>query len=221
MRESWMTMTNFMQKFVKFFTTPTGLDEPSQVPITLKDIDRFKGSISPEEAETLAGFASQVTDGDIVEIGSWRGKSAIALCLGIREISDRPKPKIFCIDPHVEFTGVYGGKFSGNDRRAFYKAMLDAGCAEDVALVNLPSVVAARAWANDIAMLFIDGDHTLEGVQADADSWLPLLKNGSVVAFDDAKDESVGPFHVVKKLIESGDYKHIKDVGKISFLQKV
>jgi len=36
-----------------------------------------------------------------------------------------------------------------------------------------------------IDMIFIDGDHTYEGCKADIEAWLPHVRNGGIVAFDD------------------------------------
>jgi predicted O-methyltransferase YrrM len=39
-----------------------------------------------------------------------------------------------------------------------------------------------------IDLLFIDGDHTYEGVKADFEKYLPLVKKGGLIAFHDILD---------------------------------
>ncbi|HVV65038.1 MAG TPA: class I SAM-dependent methyltransferase [Rhizomicrobium sp.] len=190
-------------------------------PISLKDLARFEGMISEREAVKQIGLASEPRAGAIVEIGSWRGKSAIAMALGAMRLPIETRPLVYCIEPHAGFTGVYGGKFGPQDRSAFFKAMLDSGCAEAVALVNLPSLSAARGWRGPIGLLFIDGDHSEAGVSADVEAWTPHVVAGGIVAFDDAKDEKIGPAKAIARLIASGDYEKIDAEGKIVVLRKM
>ena len=183
------------------------------------DLESYEGSVSPEEVEFLCRHAAVVRNGVIVEVGSWRGKSAIALAMGAREIPEAERPLVYCVDPHRPFTGVYGGKFGPHDRAEFYGAMLRSGCASSVALINLPSMDAALAFKPPIGLLFIDGDHTEPGVQADADAWLPKLVPGGIVLFDDAKDPTIGPFKVIERLLQGGRFTLIESVGKIVALK--
>lgn len=182
-------------------------------------LDRFEGMISAAEAELLYRLAAHLGAGGIVEIGAWRGKSAIALALGAR--ANPLKPSVHCVEPHARFTGVYGGEFGPQDRTAFYKAMLESGCSEDVALVNLPSSAAAPDWPSKVGLLFIDGDHDEAAVEADVALWGPHLVDGGYIAFDDAFDPEVGPARVIARLLASGSYVHAEAVGKIAVLQKV
>ena len=49
--------------------------------ISLPDLERFKGSVSPDEAKMLSTLAYRSEGKAIVEIGSWQGKSALALAM--------------------------------------------------------------------------------------------------------------------------------------------
>jgi predicted O-methyltransferase YrrM len=183
--------------------------------------DRIEGMISADEAALLYRLASRPRAGCIVEIGSWRGKSAIAMALGVKTLPAEKQPRIFCIEPHAAFVGIYGGRFGPSDRAAFFRAMLEADCAESVALVNLPSAAAAKGWQTPIGLLFIDGDHTEAGVQTDVEAWTPHLVAGGIVVFDDAVDDSVGPARVISKMLATGAYKKTDGTGKIVVLRKV
>lgn len=187
--------------------------------VTPLDLEGYEGSVSPEEVEFLRRMAAAVSEGCIVEIGSWRGKSAIALAAGASEIAEARRPLVYCVDPHRPFTGVYGGKFGPHDRPEFYRAMLRSGYANAVALINLPSTDAALAFRQPIGLLFIDGDHTEPGVQADADAWLPRLAPGGMVLFDDALDPEIGPFKVIERLKQSNRFQVTESVGKIVALR--
>jgi predicted O-methyltransferase YrrM len=77
----------------------------------LEFLSSHKGMVSVEEGLALNRYAAGCAGGDIVEIGSFRGKSSVALAEGAL----RSTVRVFCIDPHTEFTGVYGGKFGPKD----------------------------------------------------------------------------------------------------------
>jgi predicted O-methyltransferase YrrM len=181
--------------------------------------NKSKG-LTSEEWLALSRYAAACKEGAIVEIGSFRGNSAMALGHGVVMSPEQPGARVFCVEPHEPFTGIYGGKFGPQDRGEFYRKMLDTGFFDRIALINLRSAEAAAGWTRPIGLLFIDGDHSLEGVRRDAELWLPRLIVGGIVAFDDAKDPSIGPSQVAEDLIGSGRWELVEEVGKILFLRK-
>lgn len=183
-------------------------------------LEDHRGGITVEEGLALARHAAMVDYGDIVEIGSFRGKSAVALAHGLNE-NPAASGKVVCIEPHAEFTGVYGGVFGGADRSAYYHAMLDSGYADRVALVNLKSADAVRAWDGPVGMLFIDGDHTYAGVALDVECWEPHLVEGGLLVFDDSLDTDIGPAQVIEQLLDSQRFERLGQAGKITFLRKL
>lgn len=162
-------------------------------------IDETQGAISLAQARLLRKLAREVTQGVVVEVGSFRGKSTVALSYGAAEGGDTP---VFAIDPHEPFEGVFGGKFGPNDRRVFYQNMLRSDGWSNVRLVNLSSEVISPGWDKPIGLLWIDGDHSYEGVKRDFECWLPHLLEGAPVAFDDTNRG--GPQQLVEELLAEG-----------------
>ncbi len=155
-----------------------------------------QGSVTEAEAGELMRLASEVPpEACIVEVGSHRGRSTAALALGANGAP------VYAIEPHELFEGVYGMTFGPEDRRAFFENMLRVGVVEDVRLVNLSSEVVSKGWTRPIGLLWIDGDHTLEGVRRDFEAWEPFLRPGGVVAFHDATDPDGGPAQVIETLL--------------------
>lgn len=111
----------------------------------------------------------------IVEIGVAEGASAVAL----REVM-LTSGTLWLIDPfHLGREGVNATK------RAAHRAV--DGCANgSVVWVESFSFDAVRGWNGPIDFLFLDGDHSKEGVQKDWDSWHRFVIPGGVVAFHDA-----------------------------------
>jgi predicted O-methyltransferase YrrM len=178
---------------------------------------RVDGMTVGTDLALLARLAEQVSDGCIVEIGAYRGRSAIALAVGSWRGSRVP---VFSIEPHEPFTGVLGGTFGWEDRAAFYQAMLDSGACRAVRLVNLPSTVAAGAWHLPIGLLWIDGDHREQAVRRDVDAWLPHLRPDAVVAFDDVDDPTLGPAKVVEDLVRDRGWVEVERTDKIAVLRR-
>ena len=59
------------------------------------------------------------------------------------------------------------------------------GLSEHVSIVRSTSEEAARDWGNPIDLLFIDGDHSYEGVKRDWELFIPHVKPFGVVVFHD------------------------------------
>jgi cephalosporin hydroxylase len=63
-----------------------------------------------------------------------------------------------------------------------------------------PNVVQTHIDALDL--LFLDGDHTYEGVHADFHTWSPLVRKGGVVAFHDTVVNGTRDEPGVRKFVE-------------------
>jgi len=171
---------------------------------------KIEGMIGDLEAELLTRLASEVDEGCIVEIGSYRGMSTIALALGAHV-------PVYAIEPHEHFTGVLGGTFGPADRRAFFENLLRAGVVEKVRLVNLSSEVVAPGWKIPVGLLWIDGDHRHEAVRRDFGSWEPHLRGK--VAFHDAIQPTLGPAQLIDELLASG-YELVEHVQGTKVLRR-
>jgi hypothetical protein len=179
---------------------------------TLKSI---RGSISTEEGTRLRELAAGVTEGVIVEVGSWRGRSTYALSTGAKEGGNAP---VFAIDPHEQFDGIFGGEFGPPDRRAFYRNMLRTGSWDNVRLVNLSSDVVTPGWTRPVGMLWIDGDHTYEGVKRDVDCWVPFLLPGAPLVLDDTTNRRGGPHRLIRELTAQA-WSVVERIGKVAVLK--
>jgi hypothetical protein len=180
---------------------------------TLKSI---RGALAPEQGQRLRELAAEVKEGAIIEVGSWRGRSTYALSLGSREGNQAP---IFAIDPHEAFTGIFGGEFGPQDRAAFYRNMLKTGSWENVRLINLSSEIVTPGWTLPVGMLWIDGDHSYEGVKRDYECWVPFLLPGAPLVLDDTIHPEGGPYQLVGEL-EAAGWRVSERVGKVAVLRR-
>ncbi len=174
------------------------------------DYDSIRGWLARDEANCLFQLAATLKEGDIVEIGSYRGRSTVALCAGSSVGAGKP---VFAIEPHEEFVGIRGGKFGPNDRAAFFRNLLRTKLFPLARLVNLTSDVVARGWQHPIGLMFIDGDHRYSAVRRDFFAWKPFLLKGATVVFDDIGVQ--GPAKLIAEHVEVGDLEPVKIVGKL------
>ena len=187
----------------------------------LRDIHTFHkltdGMISLEEGLVLYALAGQVQSGCIVEVGSYRGRSTVFLGRGSLAGHNAP---VYAVDPHKPFIGVLGGVFGPKDRTEFYKTMLITECSEIVSLINMSSEMIVPKWSEPVGLLWIDGDHSYEGVKRDFECWLPHVAEGACIAFDDASDPELGPRILINELLATQMYEECINVGKVSVLKK-
>ena len=174
--------------------------------------------LSLDEARLLHRLAGNVATGCVVEVGSFRGRSTVALALG--SMSGQSVP-VYAIEPHEPFHGRLGGEFGPEDRGAFYQTMLDTGCYTIVRLVNLSTEVVTPGWKQPVGLLWIDGDHSYEGVKRDFDCWLPYVHKGAAIVFDDSLNPEIGPRKLIDELTASGRFKETEHVGKVTVIREV
>jgi len=184
---------------------------PSLLLQIVPDFEKIEGWLKLEDSELLFAAAAAVRSGCIVELGSFRGRSTVALCAGSVAGSKVP---VYAIEPHEHFVGVKGGVFGPSDRRAFFKTMLTTRFAALVRLINTTSQVVAPGWDKPVSLLFVDGDHRYESVVSDFAAWRPHLVHGAIVIFNDATGAGTGL--VMRDLEKEGVLTPVQTVGRLA-----
>jgi hypothetical protein len=145
-------------------------------------------------------------DGVIVEIGSFKGKSTLALASVARHYGLGP---VVSIDPHsapsVTDPNLDGKASSFDD---FLDTIRSASLEEQVEVHCAFSQEVAAGWDRMIRMLWIDGDHTYKGTKADFDLFSPYLAEDATVALHDTLGKSFdGPIRVfVEDILRSDNF---------------
>jgi predicted O-methyltransferase YrrM len=108
----------------------------------------------------------------VLEIGSFKGRSAIAFALAIRA---RGEGRLYAVDPHW-----------GGSREDFFKNIEKAGMTDLIIPIELSSH-DARAEVADASLdvVFIDGGHEYEEVCLDISDWTSAFADVALVAFND------------------------------------
>jgi predicted O-methyltransferase YrrM len=66
-----------------------------------------------------------------------------------------------------------------------------------------------RVNSEPIDFLFIDGDHTFDGLKRDWEAWSTLIKRGGVVGLHDSRSTAEYPIH------DAGSVKYTKEVIRL------
>lgn len=141
------------------------------------------GHHSDEEARILIAMAGNVPeDGIIVELGGEYGRSASEFAYG-----SGGHARIFTIDKfpqnhHCGFPLLYA--YQTNLAEAGYETIAITGDTHTYDWNGPP-----------IDLLFIDADHSYDGVKADITRWWPYIRTGGVVVFHDYANEHHGRQH--------------------------
>ena len=192
-------------------TTRTLVDMESDPPFF--DIDNIAqlaeeipGMVSGESGRILFSLCCfQVEEGDVLEIGSWQGRSSVFLGKAV-EISNNGH--LFAID---HFRGNKGKehnyKLKGpglpDAKSRYLHNMRKMDLQRHVTLFDQPTEKAISSLgARKIRFLFIDGDHSFEGVQKDIRLFSPLLIEGAIVVFDDFSNSFPGVVKAVELFIK-------------------
>lgn len=110
--------------------------------------------------------------GAIVEIGSFKGRTTIALAYGSRL---RSREKVFAVDPQE----------NQDVKSVFLDNIRKSGVCDFIVPVFKRSEDAVKDFHEPIRLLFIDGCHEYAEVKKDILAWKDLLIDGGILAMHD------------------------------------
>ena len=140
------------------------------------------GWVRKEELQFLFQAAAlPTTQGEVLEIGSFRGRSAVVLAKAAKMAG---QDRVFACDP---FPPRPAADPSAEDTTYddFIATLRDHKVTENVEVHRIASSELARIWDRPIRLLWIDGDHTYAGVKGDVDGFLSHLAPGAIIALHD------------------------------------
>ena len=115
---------------------------------------------------------------NLLEVGSYKGRSTCCLAFGCRGT----KKRVFAVDP---FDRNEWDSHQDTFFHEFKKNIERCGLSEYVEPTTGLSHDVAKTWTKPIHFLFIDGSHRYEDVLADFIGFLPHVVPGGTVAFHD------------------------------------
>jgi len=151
-----------------------------------KPLFHLKTGTNPKSLQTdltahemyILNLLAKSKSGTFVEIGSYLGASAIAITDGI---NNKPNSKLYCIDTWKNDAMTEGQRdtyhiFEKNIIKYKDKIIPCRGLSKDM----------SQKVSGKVNLLFIDGDHSYEGVKTDVQYWFPKLDDEAIVIFHDS-----------------------------------
>src|SRR4051794_12100504 len=175
----------------------------------LAAVRAVEGWMTDAEARRLWDRAAALTPpAQVVEIGSYRGRSAIVLA--------RAAPsgvEVVAIDPHagndrgpqqIEGTAAAGQ----SDHDAFLENLDRAGVADLVRHVRLPSAEAHRDVDGGIDLLYVDGAHRYAPARDDLRDWGARVSDGGTLLIHDGFSSIGVTLATLRLLVPSASFRY-------------
>lgn len=204
------------------------------IPDLPENIEQIKGFLAEDEAEALYRHAlEQSSRGPVLEIGSYCGKSTIYLGLACQQNNGT----VFALDHHRGSEEHQRGEFFHDPDlfdagegvvdtfKEFRRNIAMAGLNDTVVPVVAGSESTARHWQTPLAMVFIDGGHSLEAALTDYRCWTAHLLRGGILAihdlFDDAHAGGQAPYAIYRMAKASGLFEVLGRVNSLGLLRRL
>ena len=166
------------------------------VTAALRASEQIPGWLMPEEAQRLynLGFTAEA---DVLEIGTYHGKSTYLIARGLRDGS-RPS-RLITVDIHIGADGV----ILTPDPPAFLGQTLRTHQLDDlvVQVIGWSQIAVATLDFNTIGAVFIDGGHEFDCVRRDIESVRPRLARDTLLLFHDYHPSFPGVQRAVDDLV--------------------
>ena len=208
---------------------------PIEIVIDLPlDINNVKGFLDSQEGDALYQHAlTAARQGAVLEVGSYCGKSTVYLGAACK----RAGSVLFAVDHHrgseehqlgeaYHDPALYDSAFGKMDSFREFRITLSRASLEDTVVpIVAPSALAARAWATPLAMVFIDGGHSMQAALTDFHSWSPHVMQGGLLAIHDVfpnpNDGGRPPFEIWQLAQQSGLFSALPLVKSLGVLKRL
>jgi hypothetical protein len=176
-----------------------------------------EGWLTEAQARRLWDAAARLRPGaQVVEIGSYRGRSAIVLAKAVGE-----GVRVHAIDPHAGNDRgpleIHGRPEEGEGDHAVFVRNLDAaGVTSLVRHVRLPSASAHGAVEGDVDLLYVDGAHRYAPALDDLRTWGDRVAPGGTMLIHDSFNAIGVTAAQVRALVLGGRFRYAGRSGSLS-----
>lgn len=156
----------------------------------LKSLKELHGWCTPNKASLLMDFVYMLKPETVVEIGVFGGSSLVPMAFALKDIGSGV---IYGIDPWSSqasaqgMEGVNQDWWANLDHEAIMQSLVvkleEYDLNTHVQLIRETSESAAEIPYID--MIHIDGNHSEEASFYDVNKWVPLVRKGGIIIFDD------------------------------------
>lgn len=183
-------------------------DDSTKLPEMLAEYLSIPGMLPPHRCFHLYLMAlSCSVRGDIVEIGSWQGRSTAFLA---RACADADNGVVHAVDtfrgnPGTEHLYAVDGALDSLEAN-FRRNIARVGLQDRVVTHAATSAEAApsvRERTEGVRLIFIDGEHTFDAVANDLALYADLLLPGGLLVFDDYAPHFPGDVRAVQEHVDA------------------
>ncbi len=185
-------------------------------------ISGIEGWLRVEQARRLWELAAAVPPhGVVVEIGSFQGKSTVALARGAPETAT-----VYAIDPHAgndRGPGQWHGDPADGqaDHVAFLANLADAAVSDRVVYLRARSEDAHPQVAGPVDLLYVDGAHGYGPARGDLVGWGDRVRPGGVMAVHDVYASAFVTLAVMRSLWFSRRWRYLDRVRSLVVYERV
>jgi predicted O-methyltransferase YrrM len=158
------------------------------------EIKKLEGWVSPERGVELYDLIVKEKPVICVEIGVFGGRSLISQAMGLRT---NGSGRVYGIDPWKTEAALEGENTANKewwsknvDLHGIHSGTMDAiwrlGLDEWAIVIRAKSQDAKFLFRDGIDWLFIDGNHSEVSSSRDVLNYVPLVRSGGIIIFDDA-----------------------------------
>jgi hypothetical protein len=182
--------------------------DPGALASLYRHAETIPGMCDHLKLRALCEITRDCPRGDLVEIGSWWGKSAFIL---LRLAQTYGIGRLYCVDPWSDAHLVQGGaasvvdlvstQYSAEEAFQVFLLNLRPYAHGDLSYLRCPSAEGAARYRNGnqittaefgnaqpagaIALLHIDGNHSYACAKEDIEAWTPAVTPGGWIVIDD------------------------------------
>ena len=177
----------------------------------------IEGWLTDAQAEVLSKRARALTAPDqIVEIGSYRGRSAVVLATAAPE-----GVRIVAIDPHAGNDRgpqqIQGSAEEGErDHELFMRNLERAGVRDRVRHIRLPSQEALSEVDGAAGVVYVDGAHRYGPARVDIERWGARVRPGGTLLIHDAFSSIGVTLAIARVLLMGGEFRYVGRTGSLA-----
>lgn len=154
-----------------------------------------------DEAALLYKYV-KLTTGDVVEIGTKYGGSAILIAAAMQN-----------------GRSVHSIDIVTHPRCSYLMDNVKKEIVDKIGLIVDESHIVAQIWKKELSLVFIDGDHSVSAVRQDVSDWGKFVQSGGYMILHDVRNGGLGLEIVVDEMKQNG-WQEIDCAGTLVVLQK-
>jgi len=178
-------------------------------------INDMHGYLCEGQPECLFSLAHISQPGNLVEIGSFKGKSSC--CIATAIIGQNKH--LYCIDPFTrQPTEEYSDPIWEYSIDDFNNNLKKCQVSDYVTPIKGFSQNIGKSWDKPISLIFVDGARTFEQAKDDIDNFMKWLIPNGIMLVHDVDGSPNSPWSGVYNAWINYAVPHLKDIGSVSSL---